>query len=54
MKRWIKIFEKFFVAVTYAEMGEYHKSLEIMGIHSISSSVLWNDGYVSVTFADAG
>jgi hypothetical protein len=54
MKRWIKIIENIFVSVTFAEMGEYHTSMEVFDMHSKDSRALWDDGCVSVTFADAG
>lgn len=53
MKRWIKIFENIFVSVTFAEMGEYHTSIELFDMLSKDSESLWDDGCAVIRFADA-
>jgi len=41
MKRWIEIFGNIFISVTFAEVGEYHTSLEIFDMNVKASQALW-------------
>jgi len=57
MKRWIKKFERAFVAITFAEMGEHHIAMEMSGIRSRKKRdclTLWDEIFTTVTFAEAG
>jgi hypothetical protein len=54
MKRWIKKFESVFVSVAFAEMGEHDDSRNMLGIKPANFKKLWDDVFISVTFAAAG
>jgi len=54
MKRWIKKFERVFVSVAFAEMGEHNDARNMLGIKPINLKKLWDDVFISVTFAEAG
>ena len=54
MKRWIKKFESVFVSVAFAEMGEYNGAWNMLGIEPVNFKKLWDDTFISVTFAEAG
>lgn len=57
MKRWIKKFERAFVAITFAEMGEHHIAMEMSGIRSRKKRdclTLWDEIFIAVTFAETG
>ena len=54
MKKWIKKIESVFVSVTFAEMGEYNGAGNMLGIEPVNFKKLWDDTFISVTFAEAG
>ena len=54
MKRWIKKIESVFVSVAFAEMGEHNDDRNILGITPVNFKELWDDVFISVTFAEAG
>ena len=54
MKRWIKKFERVFVSVAFAEMGEYNDAGNMLGIKPVNPKNLWDDVFISVTIAEAG
>ena len=54
MKRWIKKLEKLFVSVTYAEMEEHDDAKNMLWIKHLDPKKLWDDVFISVTFAEAG
>jgi PhoPQ-activated pathogenicity-related protein len=54
MKRWIKKFESVFVSVAYAEMGEHNDARNVLGIKPVNPKKIWDDVFISVTFAEAG
>lgn len=54
MKRWIKKLESVFVSVAFAEMGEYDEARNMFGIKPVNPEKLWDDVFISVTFAEAG
>lgn len=56
MKKWIKKLERAFVAITFAEMGEYHIAVEMSGIRPRKKRnclTLWDEIFIAVTFAEA-
>ena len=54
MKRWIKKIESVFVSVAFAEMGEHNDARNMLGIKPVNFKKLWDDVFISVTFAEAG
>jgi len=54
MKIWIKKIESVFASVTFAEMGEHNDARNILGIKPVNFKQLWDDVFISVTFAEAG
>jgi hypothetical protein len=54
MKKWIKKIESVFVSVTFAEMGEHNDARDILGITPLNFKKLWDDVFISVSFAEAG
>lgn len=54
MKKWIKKIESVFVSVAFAEMGEHNDARNILGITPSNFNKLWDDVFISVTFAEAG
>jgi len=54
MKRWIKKFERVFFSVAFAEMGEPNHTRKMFGIKPVNFKKLWDDVFISVTFAEAG
>jgi hypothetical protein len=54
MKRWIKKIESVFVSVAFAEMGEHDDARNMFGIKPMNPEELWDDVFISVTFAEAG
>jgi len=54
MKRWIKKLESLFVSVAFAEMGEHDEARNMFGIKPVNTEKLWDDVFISVTFAEAG
>jgi hypothetical protein len=54
MKRWIKKLESVFVSVAFAEMGEHDEARSMFGIKPVNPEKLWDDVFISVTFAEAG
>jgi len=54
MKRWIKKFERVFVSVAFAEMGEHNDARNMLGIKPVNFKKLLDDVFISVTFAEAG
>ena len=53
MKRWIKKFESVFVSVAFAEMGEHDDAGNMLGIKPVNLKKLWDDVFISITFAEA-
>ena len=54
MKRWIKKFERIFISVAFAEMDEHGDARNMLGITYMDPKVIWDDVFISVTFAEAG
>jgi len=54
MKRWIKKLERLFVSVAFAETGEHNDARSILGIKHVDPRTLWDEIFISVTFAEAG
>ena len=54
MKRWIKKFERVFVSIAFAEMDEHNDARNMLGITPVNFKELWDDVFISVTFAEAG
>lgn len=54
MKRWIKKIERVFVSVAFAEMDEHSDARNMLGIKHVDLKKLWDDIFISVTFAEAG
>ena len=54
MKRWIKKLESVFVSVAFAEMGELDDARNMLRIKPVNPKKLWDDVFISVTFAEAG
>jgi len=54
MKRWIKKLESVFVSVAFAETGEHDDARNMLGIKPVNPKKLWDDVFISVTFAEAG
>jgi hypothetical protein len=54
MKRWIKKLESVFSSVAFAEMGEHDEARNMFGIKHVNIEKLWDDVFISVTFAEAG
>ena len=54
MKRWIKKFERVFVSVAFAEMGEHNDARNMLGIKFVNPKKLWDDIFISITIAEAG
>jgi hypothetical protein len=54
MERWINKFETVFVSVAFAEFAEHDDSREMLGIRYVDPKTIWEDVFVSVTFAEAG
>lgn len=54
MNRWIKKFEEVFVSVAFAEMDEQDDARNILGMAHVDPKKLWDDIFISVTFAEAG
>jgi len=54
MKIWINKLERVFVSVAFAETGEHDDARNMLGIKSVNLKKLWDDVFISVTFAEAG
>lgn len=54
MKRWINKFESVFVSITFAEMDEQEDARNMLGIKYVDPKKIWDDIFLSVTFAEAG
>jgi hypothetical protein len=54
MKRWMKKLERVFVSVSFAEMDEHDDARDILGLKHVDPKKLWDDIFISVTFAEAG
>lgn len=54
MKRWINKFERVFVSVAFAEMDEHDDARNMLGITCMDPKKMWDDVFISVTFAEAG
>jgi len=54
MKKWLNKLERVFVSVAFAEMGEHNDARNIFGITPMNFKKLWDDIFISVTFAEAG
>ena len=54
MKRWIKKIENVFASVAFAEMDEHHDARNMLGIEYVDPKKIWDDIFISVTFAEAG
>jgi hypothetical protein len=54
MKRWIKKFERIFISVAFAEMDEHDDARNMLRIKYMDPKVIWDDVFISVTFAEAG
>jgi hypothetical protein len=53
MKKWIKKFERVLVSVSFAEMNEHDDARNMLGIKHVDPGKLWDDIFISVTFAEA-
>jgi hypothetical protein len=54
MKRWIKKIESVFVSVAFAEMNDHDDARIVFGITYVDPKTIWDDVFISVTFAEAG
>ena len=54
MEKWIKKFESIFVSVAFAEIAEHDHARNMLGIRYVDPKKIWDDVFVSVTFAEAG
>jgi hypothetical protein len=54
MERWIKKIVSVFVSAAFAEMYEHDHARNILGIKYVDPKTMWDEVFVSVTFAEAG
>jgi len=54
MERWIKKIVSVFVSAAFAEMYEHDDARKMLGTTYVDPKKIWDDVFVSVTFAEAG